>query len=197
MYSFAEKQFDTKDPVVLYSIGKMFDSVHKNYKKATKYFNSSCDMGSYKGCESLLNWNYNKYGSKEYIKYAKKLDELGGKLCNEGDKEACRTVAYSHYSQGDGASATENALAEQYFKKGCELGDPASCSELWWSFYHVKKLNWKPCNLIYFIGFSILFELASKSTPINQLTCLYNAKTKIIKFQIQVKALYTNGLNDP
>ncbi len=132
VYSLAEKQFDTKDPDVLYSLGLMFQFVHENYKIAKKYLKSSCDMGSYKGCDLLVNYPhlYDKYGSKEYVKYVKKLDELGGKLCNEGDKEACRIVAYSHYSEGDGASATENALAEQYFKKGCELGDAQACSEL-------------------------------------------------------------------
>ncbi len=132
VYSFAEKKFDTKDPIVLYSIGMMFQFVHENNKKAKQYLKSSCEMGSYKGCDLLVNYPhlYDKYGSKEYVKYVKKLDEVGGKLCNEGDKEACRNVAYSHYSEGDGASATENALAEQYFKKGCELGDAQACSEL-------------------------------------------------------------------
>ncbi len=85
-----------------------------------------CLLSSFAFCDETIDDANKAYNEANYEKAIKIYKEL----CEKKDSKACASLGYM-YRNAKGVS--ENAtLAQEFYKKACDLGDKESCTNANW-----------------------------------------------------------------
>tara|TARA_R110000787_G_scaffold20114_22_gene59984 strand:+ start:715 stop:2139 length:1425 start_codon:yes stop_codon:yes gene_type:complete len=93
----------------------------KNLEKAQSLYAWLCESGELVDCQDAAEL-------KLLLTSAKAPEETGTTICDFGDAEACRTLAWE-YATGD-KRAQDTARATELFLTGCDKGNANSCIDL-------------------------------------------------------------------
>lgn len=108
-------------------IAKTGPDVPHDRRRAAELYDRGCDAKRVRACEAgaelALDWLYAPGGRNEAHAFL-----LYGRACELGSGKACRYVA-TQFEKGSlfGKVQQDGVRAAEFYRRGCQLGDPASC----------------------------------------------------------------------